>query len=251
MERVRPLSDFINPDFVARWEPRYDTRKYPLDFLLRHSASARNAQRPEILKGALLALLHWKDGKARNFVPGESHAKQNTLGPIFALHEAELVEFARLFRCTIEADDKNFVQCTQSLRGGLCGMWSSVVIPAFVLHVARPDRLPIIDPHTLRAYLWLTRRQFVEEPTPTWELWGDYASFFQGAVVSAGFNSDAVSRGYVDRALFAFGKWLKKSYPREKQKLLEKRALTTSAMKPGFTNLWEEILAETASERGA
>jgi len=165
MRPVRPSSDLINPDFVRSWEPRYDTRKYPLDFLLRHGASARNAQRSEILKDALVALLHWKDGKARNFVPGESHAKPYTLRPILALHEAALVEFATLFRCMVEADDKGFVQCTQNLLDRLRGMWSSVVIPAFVLHAARPDKLPIIDQHTVRAYLWLTRRQFVEEPT--------------------------------------------------------------------------------------
>jgi len=210
MRCVRPLSDLINPHFVARWEPRYDTLKYPLDFLLRHGASARNAQRPEVLKGALVALLHWKDGKARNFVAGESHAKPNTVGPIFALHGGALLEFATLFRCLAQADDKNFVQCTQKLLDSLCGMWSSVVIPAFVLHVARPDRLPIIDQHTVRAFLQLTRSEVVEDPRITWHLWKDYIVFFHDAMVAAGCGSDLERRYYVDRALFAYGQSLKR-----------------------------------------
>ncbi len=194
---------------MTGWEPQYDTRKYPLDFLLRHGESARNAQRPEILKDALVALLHWKDGKARSFVPGESHAKPNTLGPIFALHEAALVEFATLFRCLVEVDDKNFVQCTQSLLENLREMWSSVVIPAFVLHVARPDRLPIIDQHTARAFLQLTRAEVVENPRITWDLWKDYIVFFHDAMVAAGCGSGLERRYYLDRALFAYGQSLK------------------------------------------
>ncbi len=210
MSGVRPLSDLISPGFVARWEPQYDTRKYPLDFFLRHSASARNAQHPEILKDALVALLHWKDGKARTFVPGESHAKPNTLRPIFALHEAALVEFATLFRRMVEADDNNFVQRTQSLLDSLCGMWSSVVIPAFVLHVARPGRLPIIDQHTARAFLQLTCAEVVEDPRITWLLWKDHIVFFHDASVAAGYGPGVEGRYYVDRALFAYGQSLKR-----------------------------------------
>jgi len=209
MSRVRPLSDLINRNFVECWEPQYDTRKYPLDFLLRHGASARNAERPEILKDALVALLHWKDGKARNFVRGESHAKPNTVRPIFALREAALVEFATLFRCTVEADDKHFVQCTQGLLDSLCGMWGSVVIPAFVLHVARPERLPIIDQHTARAFLQLTRAEIVQDPRITWHFWKDYIAFFHDAMVAAGCGCDLEKRYCLDRALFAYGQSLK------------------------------------------
>ena len=51
-----------------------------MDFYLRHIAGARDANIPENFKEDLLALLHWKDGKAIVFVPGEEHAKLNTLG---------------------------------------------------------------------------------------------------------------------------------------------------------------------------
>ena len=207
---------------MAHWEPRYDARKYPLDFLLRHGASARNAQSPEALKDALVALLHWKDGKARNFVPGESHAKPNTVRPIVALREAALVEFATLFRCMAEADDKTFVRCTQNVLDSVCRMWGSVVIPAFVLHVARPDRLPIIDQHTVRAFLQLIRAEVIEEPRIAWHLWKEYIVFFQDAIVAAGASSDLQGRYRVDRALFAYGQSLK-------ARLKERRRSGTSA----------------------
>lgn len=203
------VNQLINPDFVARWEPRYDGRKYPLDFLLRHAAIASSAPRPDVLKDALIALLHWKDGKARSFVPGESHAKPNTLRPILALHEASLVEFAVLFRCVVEADDKNFVQCTQSLLDSLCGMWSSVVIPAFVLHIARPDRLPIIDQHTARAFLHLTRADIVRNPQMTWHFWKEYTVFFNDTTLAPSLGFGLQGRYRIDRALFAYGKSLK------------------------------------------
>ncbi|GAG38332.1 unnamed protein product, partial [marine sediment metagenome] len=54
----------ISSDFVKLWEPRYDTQKYPIDFYLHYCTRARNAERPEGLKEDLIALLHWKDGKA-------------------------------------------------------------------------------------------------------------------------------------------------------------------------------------------
>jgi len=214
----------ITADFVARWEPSYDTRKYPVDFYLNCTASARQAKSPENLKDVLLAVLHWKDGKALSFVPGEIHAKN--LGPILMLNGAALAEFAQLFLTLVEATDDNLRERAAGLRKTLAVMWNSVVMPAFVLHVARPDRLPIIDQHTMRAFLYLTRARFVAKPAiRSWDLCSDYTAFFERAVVHAGFAFDFASRCCVDRALFAYGKWLEEAYPREKEKLLNKRAL--------------------------
>ncbi len=205
------ISELISRDFVRLWEPKYDTGKYPVDFYLRHSASARNAKKPEHLKDDLLALLHWKDGKALAFVPGEIHAKQNILNPVLSLTGAALADVARSFRGLVQADGNNFTECMENLRNKLGVMWSTVVIPAFLLHVARPDRLPIIDQHSVRAFLALTGRQVIEHPDITWDLWRVYGEFFQDAVAAAGFGHGPKERCYVDRALFAYGKSLKKS----------------------------------------
>jgi hypothetical protein len=213
----------ISSDFVKLWEPRYDTEKYPVDFYLRHSASARNTEQSEQLKEDLLALLHWKDGKALSFMPGVNRAKPNTVNPILNLADDGLADFARLFQNLAQADENDVPECTESLRNKLSGMWNSVVIPAFLLHVARPDRLPIIDQHTVRAFLALTRGEVVKKVKITWELWKDYVNFFQDAVAAAGYDDDSEERCYVDRALFAWGKSLKgsrgfKSHVRTPQK---------------------------------
>jgi hypothetical protein len=180
-----------------------------VDFYLRHIAGARNANKPENLREDLLALLHWKDGKTLAFVPSEDHAKPNTLNPIITLTNAGLAEFARSFQNLAQADENDVTACTESLRLILSGMWNTVVIPAFLLHVARPDRLPIIDQHTVRAFLALTRGEIVEKPTITWYLWSDYINFFQDAVAAAGYDHGSEERCKVDRALFAWGKSLK------------------------------------------
>jgi hypothetical protein len=221
-------SHLIDPDFVARWEPRYDAQKYPLGFLLGYGASARSAERPEALRDALIALLHWKDGKARSFVPGESHAKPNTLKPLLALHEAALIEFATLFRLAVEADDKKFVQSTQGLLDALRGMWSSIVMPAFVLHIARPDRLPIIDQHTVRAFFQLKRDEVVEEPRITWRLWQDYIVFFHDAAAAVGHDSGLERRYQVDRALFAYGQSLKRRFKGGRPSQLHEASLSSA-----------------------
>ena len=199
----------ISGDFVKLWEPRYDNQKYPVDFYLRHIARARNANKPEHLREDLLALLHWKDGKALAFVSGERHAKPNTLNPIIKLTNAGLADFAQSFKNLAQADENHVTECMESLRLILRGMWNTVVIPTFLLHVARPDRLPIIDQHTVRAFLALTRGKIVEKPTITWSLWGDYLNFFQDTVATAGYDHGPEERCKVDRALFAWGKSLK------------------------------------------
>lgn len=199
----------ISRSFVKVWEPRFDTKKFPLDIYLRHSAGARKAEQPEQLKEDLLALLHWKDGKASGFVSGKAHAKPNTLNPILRLTNNALKNFARIFQDLVQADDKDVKAFTDSLQEKLSNMWNTVVIPAFLLNVARPDQLPIIDQHTVRSFLALTRGKVVEKPKITWDRWRDYVTFFQDAVVAAGYNHNSEERCSVDRALFAWGKSLK------------------------------------------
>lgn len=202
----------ISRNFVKLWEPRYDTHKYPVDFYLRYSDSARNTAQPEQLKEDLLALLHWKDGKAIGFEPGGCHAKPNTLNPIIRLNNNALKKFARIFQDLVQADDKDATAFAECFREKLSEMWNTVVIPAFLLHVARPDSLPIIDQHTVRAFLALTRGEVIKNTEVTWDLWRGYVSFFQDAVMAVGYNHNSEKRCHVDRALFAWGKSLKGTF---------------------------------------
>lgn len=199
----------ISRDFIKLWEPQFDTLKYPLDFYLHYGDSARNTEQPEQLKKDLLALLHWKDGKAVGFLPGENDAKPNILNPILSLRNTALKRFWQIFRDFARAEDRNIVPFQERFKERLMEMWSTVVIPAFLLNVARPDRLPIIDQHTVRAFLALTFGKVVEKPNIKWNLWKEYVNFFQKAVIAAGYDHNLEARCYVDRALFAWGKSLK------------------------------------------
>jgi hypothetical protein len=90
-------------------------------------------------------------------------------------------------------------------------MWNTIVIPAFLLHVAKPDNLPIIDQHTVRAWLALTEGKILSKPRISWDSWRKYVAFFQKAVEEAEYNQILLERSEVDRALFAWGKSLKSS----------------------------------------
>lgn len=203
----------ISRSFVEDWEPRYDAQKYPLDFYRKHRDGARGTEQPEQLKNHLLALLNWKDGKTKKFIEdGQNHAKPNIVNPILKLANIDLFYFAQLFRKLAQAE-KNYDECMEEFCVELSGnMWkeTTVVIPAFILHVARPDRLPIIDQHTVRAWLALTNRRDLSSRI-TWSRWKGYRDFFQDAVVKSGYDNNQDERCKVDRALFAYGKWLKAS----------------------------------------
>ena len=207
----------ISRDFVRFWEPRYDSQRYPIDFYLRHIDGARSAKNPNQLRKHLIALLHWKDGKTYAYVPGEEHAKPYTLKPILTLENDSLADFGRAFEALAQAEENNLMAYTESLRVLLSKMWNTVVIPAFLLHVARPDRLPIIDQHTVRAFLALTRGKIFEKPTITWNLWDEYVNFFQDAIEAVGYSPNIEDRCKVDRALFAWGKSLKGTPPPPQQ----------------------------------
>ena len=200
----------ISRNFVKLWEPQYDTQKYPLDFYRLHSASARSVEQPMQFKEDLLALLHWKDGKAIGFERGKYRAKPNIQNPILRLTNDSLTNLKWIFQDLAQAENSNVIAFTENLRERLSQMWRTVVIPSFLLNVARPDRFPIIDQHTARAFLALTSGKVVEKPLITWEFWKDYVNFFQCAVETTDYNHNAEKRCYVDRALFAWGKSLKK-----------------------------------------
>ena len=160
----------------------------------------------------MLALLHWKDGKAVGFIPGKNHTKPNILNPLLNLTNTSLKNFAQIFQDLVKAEDRNVMESVEGLRIKLINLWNTVVIPAFLLNVARPDRMPIIDQHTVRAYLALTRGKIIEKPEITWDCWGEYVKFFQTAVIASGYNRTLEERCAVDRALFSWGKSLKRAF---------------------------------------
>jgi len=170
----------VSKEFIKLWEPRYDVKKYPVSFYLSHLDKIQKTDTPETLKISLIALLHWKDGKAAEYEFGKISAKPNILNPILIQTGSSMNSFFQFFMNLRRSKESELFSFARLFREKLNDMWKTVVIPAFVLHVARPDRLPIIDQHTIRAFLCLTIGNIVEKPKITWDIWEAYLSFFSG-----------------------------------------------------------------------
>ena len=93
----------ITKKFIDLWEPRYDQSLYPVDFYKEHISGVRNATEPNSLKEHLIALLHWKDGKANNYEPGKVTTKPNTVNPVLNLTGQDLITFSNAFRLLVLA----------------------------------------------------------------------------------------------------------------------------------------------------
>ncbi|HLA28171.1 MAG TPA: hypothetical protein VJZ49_09790 [Syntrophales bacterium] len=201
----------ITKEFIDLWEPRYDQRLYPVNFYNEHISCVRNAAEPNSLKEHLIALLHWKDGKANNYESGKVTAKPNMVDPVINLTGQKLITFHDAFRLLVIAKEEDVDSSKEKLLNMLKKMWwSSIVIPACMLHTARPELYPIIDQHTARAYLILNRGELVEQPEITWTFWETYVEFFHNTAVSCGLHNNTDGRCRLDRALFAWGKAIKK-----------------------------------------
>ena len=200
----------ITKEFIDLWEPRYPQSLYPVNFYKEHISGVRNATESNSLKEHLIALLHWKDGKANNYEPGKVTAKPNTVNPVINLTGQTLINFYNAFRLLVLAKGEDVDPSKEKLLNLLKQMWNSVVIPAYILHTARPELYPIIDQHTARAYLILNRGELVEQPEITWTFWKTYIEFFHNTEISCGLHNNTDGRCRLDRALFAWGKSIKK-----------------------------------------
>lgn len=199
----------ISRDFVDLWAPKFTEGKYPRRFFLKHLECLYSTVSNQIFQESLNALLHWKAGKANQYVPGERHAPPHTIDPVFNLDQAALENFFLTFRKVSEEENGHLNPNTAALRTILRNMWNSVVIPAYILHLAKPQKWPIIDQHTVRAFLALTKGRVNQTPRIGWDTWLEYTAFFDAVISSAGVASCENGRSHVDKALFAWGKSLK------------------------------------------
>ncbi|QXI36580.1 hypothetical protein [Pseudomonas xantholysinigenes] len=154
-------------DLLATAAAQFDERKYPADVYLFLMTQIGNAASPEALAQLLAHALAWKDGKIFRDAAGPFQAepfavryrvervKPNTHGE---RHEAILASPA-FYEWACE------VRRLQAFHPGIIrdmeqrfGLWSSVVMPVFLLHCLNPRVFPIIDRWVVAAYRFLTAR---------------------------------------------------------------------------------------------
>jgi hypothetical protein len=203
--------------FIDSWGSKFDSITYPIDYYYGHLEKIQYAGTSKELGDAIIAMLHWKDGKVSlddigNIKVGEkryylSQAKPNTYNVLKhyeILNSQAFFDWAREV-ATLKSFDTNKIEELRS-RFQLYNQ-NAIVLPAFILHCLNPLVFPIYDQHVERA-----KRALLAEPIyfSTSSLnansYTEYQSFFQSFLSSASQNIEYMKK--VDSALWSFGKWL-------------------------------------------
>ncbi len=201
----------ISHSFIMRWEAEFPEIDFPRDFYLQHLDELRVAKNSWAFSEQLNALFHWKSGRARQYIPMQHDTPHQLSKFLRNLTGKELEDFYWLFKEVSEANDYSLEEPTSILRKKLKGTWSAIIDSAFILHLARPLQWPIIDQHTVRAFIALTSGDVVLKPYIDWDMWEDYTIFFDEVVASSRGENTVEGRSQVDRALFSWGKSLYKA----------------------------------------
>jgi hypothetical protein len=202
----------ITKRFIDEWFPRYTSQKYPESFYMKYLGMLQSQNTSDLdLRDAIVALLHWKDGKANSYIPGKISAKPNTVKNLATIQGEELSVFVSAFREFREK--KNLTNRGKSFYdylAGSNGYWSSTVIPIFLLHIARPNDIPIVDQHVCRAQAILGgSSDLVCKEVKTWEQYSSYYDFWYELCQNLKLSTFSQKRE-LDMALWAFGEYWKK-----------------------------------------
>jgi hypothetical protein len=204
------------------WAARFDDSKYPRDFYLHMLVSLSAAQEVEQIGQSVIRMLQWKDGKVQLDPNGEitvnglryvvGRTKPNTYDP--KLHDKVL--FSNPFSVWTQEVKK---QCSFSSdlldQISRHGLWpkSSLVIPAFLLHILNPRVFPIFDQHVERTRRFLMRQDLNFSSVGLQiDDYVQYTAFWFELLSDLGLDVTTVEYErikHVDEALWAMGKHLK------------------------------------------
>lgn len=144
----------ILSDHILSLSSQFDDATYPYEvyrYLLEQLAMAKS---PAALSHTVSHLLAWKDGKIRCDSSGEyqtdtgvnyrvGKTKPNTLDDrhIKIFERDDFFQWA----CTVRELSTFDIHHLDALQGSRFDLWSSTVIPAFLLHCLQPRIYPIVD----------------------------------------------------------------------------------------------------------
>lgn len=206
----------INREILKNASENYDGDKYSEEFYKYHLEEIRNAQ--EISESVIRAveyLFLWKLGKVRlKQTPSSSQLKVQIKGfPYYSIRttkthyevikksiENERLKTAIFFRNGEISYDK-FKFYASSLTS------STIVLPAFYIHIWHPDKYPILDEKVWKVFCFEKGSSISNYTKP--KSFGDfeaYTSFFRKLVDDTGLDFRTVDRG-----LWVLGDRLKES----------------------------------------
>lgn len=239
------------------WAARFDDSKYPRDFYLHTLVSLSAAKEAEQIGQFVIRMLQWKDGKVQLDPNGEitvngfryvvGRTKPNTYDP--KLHDK--VFFSNRFSVWTQEVKKRCSFSSELLdQISMHGLWSksSLVIPAFLLHILNPRVFPIFDQHVERTRRFLMGQDLnVSSVGLQIDNYVQYTAFWFELLSELGLDVTTVEYErikHVDEALWAMGKHLKQLQKVSKARatifnkalisISRKRSVTTGS--PEFKN---------------
>lgn len=147
-------------DAIRGYAPSFNTTTYPLEIFYHLLKKVREADTPDELGSALSHLLAWKDGKVRTDHTGPHLAYPNRKYRVERTNPNTLnVRYERVLKseafftwASVIRDAKHFdSRLVESLQEQV-PLWTSIVLPVFVLHCLRPAIYPIIDRYVIVAF---------------------------------------------------------------------------------------------------
>lgn len=261
--------------FIESWASKYDEEKYSTRFYFDLINKVHTSTNPEDLGSSIIHLLHWKDGKVYKsnmgqvIVNGFSYSlgqpKPNTYNPKKHSRILTSKDFYNWARKVIE-DNRFSCSHLEALRGSPFALWSksSIVIPAFVMHILSPKIYPLYDQHVERAKRALLAQTLNANSTElNIDTYKCYQEYFLDLTKEYATRNSIEAYKKIDEALWSFGKWLKGTSlinGGNRNKLIAKNENNTSApddafkkqvlqlIDDGLTQL--EAIKKTAVDRG-
>jgi hypothetical protein len=207
-------------ELVLSFAERFDDRTYPTDIYFHLLDRIREASSAKELGTALAHALAWKDGKVRRDQHGPyatqhsdmsyrvEQTKPNTLG---SLHEKILSsdEFFS-WACKVRKLQYFDIALVNDLQDDF-KLWSTIVMPVFLLHCLRPQIYPIVDRFVIVAFNILQPLQAarVNPKRITAEAYGSYHAWWLRLLQEAGISpwrAEINQLKDIDAGVWALGK---------------------------------------------
>ncbi len=204
-------------ELLCRLAADFDDASYPGDVYFEMLKRVRLAYTPAELANALALGLAWKDGKVRRDPNGEGVLKRSSARYRVSTTRPNTLDARHL---KILASKSFFtwamrVKSMATFEPGLIralhrfGLWSSVVIPGFLLHCLNPHVYPIVDRRVIYAHLKLTGALAHRSPSITISRYAAYRAWWLQLSTSMGRAPGSVtieSLKEIDSGLWVYGR---------------------------------------------
>jgi hypothetical protein len=199
---------------------QFDDRKYPIEVYFHLLEQTRIAATPAELGSALLHLLAWKLGKLSRdpdgpFIAqpsGTRYAIQNASPKVISERHEEILLSREFFNWAQKVRTIQYFEAILIHELGRFELWSTTVMPVFLLHCLQPRIYPIVDRWVLLAHDLLDGDQdseFQARPRTDVEAYVAFHDWWLRVLAEAGLGPMSAQLNQlkeIDSGLWAVGK---------------------------------------------